>query len=253
MTRLGIVDALLRAAGTPRAGNDWCRSSGLSAITARTCSSGGDRVAGARVEIGEHLAQVDRLRHALERALDHRDRFVGASLLLQGRGQQRRGVLVAGRDLERACAHRSLPRFDVCLSWMRAAAREVEQIRIVGMRDDGRLDELERTLGRASEYEHARKIGTRLHVVRIGIDRRLVHAGRVAQVADALERLAVHEACVGVVGLDLQRVAEFDARLLEIAVDEIFLAARHVAFLARLRAAAGGERQARRPRKPRVV
>ncbi len=111
------------------------------------------------------------------------------------------------------------------------------------MIEQARGDRLQRLLDSASQHEEFRQTRAGAAVVRVRIDRRLIKLHGFAQVTPALGHAAVPVKRFGVLRLDLQRIAEFNAGFVEVAGGKVLLAALHVTLEPGMRAAAASQQQ----------
>ncbi len=172
------------------------------------------------------------------RACAHQiDRLLGFAGLVIDQRQQRHGVFVAGSDAHRLFRVGASTRLIALLQACRTARGQ--QIGIVRRDRKPGFERFHRFVGSAGIHIDLGQLRARAEMFGIHLDGGLEHLRRFAQITQMLARLAGEKTGLGIVGIQLQRIAELQPRFLEIMCGQIFLALGQIAGFARRGAAAG--------------
>ena len=185
------------------------------------------------IQPGQDLAQPGGLRHAPDRRAQQVDGACGEPRLAIHACQRRYGVHVRGCELHRALGIGQGPR-----SVLHPQARHGthrEEFRVVRMLREHWLDQFQCLVRSPGKEVQPREAGARGHVIGVEVDCRLVHGSRAAGITESLRNASQEVVRFGILRCDLQGIGELHARLLELAVRQVLLAARDVARAAGLR------------------
>src|SRR5262249_15728972 len=119
------------------------------------------------------------------------------------------------------------------------------------MLEQPRREDFQRMLRPSPEHEDPGKAGPRQRVIRADVDRGLVIIDRLTVAATPLGDLAVEVERHTITGLYLQRVAELDARFIQVTHRQVLFAALDMTFEARMWTPATSESQGDREQEAR--
>jgi hypothetical protein len=193
-------------------------------------------LAACQIEVCQDLVHSDRRGRFVGCRGEQRDRprvFLRLSVKC---GQHRQRILVGGSRPDSMFRFRTREVFLFQLLMCRCAHRQ--KLRIVGMLGESGGHDRQGLFSLACKNQHLADTRARVDIVGVSIQRRLIEAVRLTYVRASFGDLAVVVEPYRALGLDLCRVAEFDAGLVEIAARQIFLAALQVTFVAGVRAPA---------------